>query len=248
MAEISMSNDNECEMDLFRNAFQHDLSRLHSNRSACYLREGLYPGANLDSFVVVTGRFFNRTYDEFFLKCLHRLICSNIGLQKYKFLQNYFELLQNSSINFNLRIKYFEDFNNIQLCLPRLKDEYQNGKYDLKQMFNNQLIDQKTFFDIQLFHSDYKNNLYLKKRNNSVYAKCSIPSGSLLLVQQAFAFVKSDDDNNDQRRLLNTIEKHLIMAPTIWEFNTIRIMPRIEQWFKNEIDVDEDDYELVFSF
>jgi hypothetical protein len=247
MAEISMSNDNECEMNLFRNAFQHDLSRLHSNRSACYLREGLYPGANLDSFVVVTGRFFNRTYDEFFLKCLHRLICSNIGLQRYEYLQNYFELLQNSSINFNLRMKYFEDFNNIQLCLPRLKEEYQNGKYDLKQMFNNQLIDQKTFFDIQLFHSDYKNNLYLKKRNNSVYAKCSIPSGSLLLVQQAFAFVKSDD-NNDQRRLLNTIEKHLIMAPTIWEFNTIRVMPRIEQWFKNEIDVDEDDYELVFSF
>jgi hypothetical protein len=69
----------------------------------------------------------------------------------------------------------------------------------------------------------------------------------LLLVQQAFAFVKSDD-NNDQRRLLNTIEKHLIMAPTVWEFNTIRVMPRIEQWFKNEIDVDEDDYELVFSF
>jgi hypothetical protein len=61
MAEISMSNNNECEMNLFRNAFQYDLSRLHSNRSACYLRESLYPGANLDSFVVVTGRFFNRT-------------------------------------------------------------------------------------------------------------------------------------------------------------------------------------------
>jgi len=248
MAGMTMSNDNECEMDLFRNAFQHDLSRLHSNRSACYLRERLYPGANLDSLVVVTGRFCNKTYDEFFLKCLYRLICANIGLQEFTFvLDGFFELVENPSINFNLRLKYSQDFNQIQSCLPRLKEEYQNGKYDLKQMFSHQSIEQKSFFDIHLFHSDFKNNSCIKKRNNSFYAKYSIPAGTLLLVQHAFAFVKSNDDN-DERRLLNAIEKHLIMAPTVWEFDTIRIIPCIDEWFENETDADEDDYEFVFIF
>jgi hypothetical protein len=236
-------------MDLFRNAFQRDLSRLHSNRSACYLRERLYPGANLDSFIVVTGRFCNQTYDEFFLKCLYRLICATIGLQKYTFgLDGFFELSQNSSINFNLRWKYIQDFNELQSCLPRLKDEYQNGKYDLKQMFNNESINSTSFFDIHLFHSDYKNNSCIKKRNNNFYAKCLIPAGTLLLVQHAFAYVKSNGDDSDERRLLNAIEKHLIMAPTVAEFNLVRLMPCINQWFENETDADEDDYEFVFDF
>ncbi|CAF2669855.1 unnamed protein product [Rotaria sp. Silwood2] len=115
MAAMAMSNDNDCEMNLFRSAFQDDLARLNSNRSACYLREHLYAGANLDSLVVVTGRFFNQTYDEFFLKCLYRLICANIGLQEFTFAPDeLFNLSQNPSINFNLRLKYTTDFNQIQ--------------------------------------------------------------------------------------------------------------------------------------
>jgi hypothetical protein len=69
----------------------------------------------------------------------------------------------------------------------------------------------------------------------------------LLLVQHAFAFVQSNGDN-PERRLLNEIEKHLIMAPTVWEFDLIRMIPSIDQWFENETDADEDDYELGFSF
>ncbi|CAF4643092.1 unnamed protein product, partial [Rotaria sp. Silwood2] len=107
MAAMAMSNDNDCEMNLFRSAFQDDLAQLNSNRSACYLREHLYAGANLDSLVVVTGRFFNQTYDEFFLKCLYHLICANIGLQEFTFAPDeLFNLSQNPSINFNLRLKY----------------------------------------------------------------------------------------------------------------------------------------------
>ena len=79
------SKNIEQELELFRNSFQCELSRLHSNRSACYLRENLYPGANLDSLVIVTGRYCTKTYDEYFLKCLYRLICANIGLQEYSF-------------------------------------------------------------------------------------------------------------------------------------------------------------------
>ena len=230
-------------MDLFRNAFQRDLARLHSNRSACYLREQLYPGANLDSLVVVTGRFCNQSYDEFFLKCLYRLVCANIGLQEFTLaLNGLFELSRNPAINHNLRMAYSIDFNRIQSHLPRLHQEYQHGEYDIKQMFNNQSLDQKTFFDINMFHADFHNDLCIKKRRNKFYAKCLIPAGTLLLVQHAFAFVKSGD--NDERRLLNQIEKHLIMAPTVWEFDSIRIMPCIDEWFENETDADEDDIEL----
>ncbi|CAF3539747.1 unnamed protein product [Rotaria sp. Silwood1] len=242
MAAMAMTNDNDCEMNLFRNAFQHDLARLHSNRSTCYLREHLYPGANFDSLVVVTGRFFSQTYDEFFLKCLYRLACANIGLQEFTFaLDELFNLSQNPSINFNLRLKYTKDFNQIQSALPRLKNEYQHGEYDLKQMFNNESIHQTTFFDIHMFHSNFYNSLCIKKRNQNSYAKCCIPSGTLLLVQHAFTFVKSGID--DERRLLNAIEKHLIMAPTAWEFDLIRVMPYINEWFENETDADENDYD-----
>ncbi|CAF4061192.1 unnamed protein product [Rotaria sp. Silwood2] len=115
MAAMAMSNDNDCEMNLFRSAFQDDLAQLNSNHSACYLREHLYAGANLDSLVVVTGRFFNQTYDEFFLKYLYRLICANIELQEFTFAPDeLFNLSQNPSINFNLRLKYTTDFNQIQ--------------------------------------------------------------------------------------------------------------------------------------
>jgi hypothetical protein len=235
-------------MDLFRSAFQVDLSRLHSNRSACYLRERLYPGANLDSFVVVTGRLCNQIYDEFFLKCLYRLMCATIGLQEFTLLlDRFFELSQNSSINFNLRMKYLEEFNQIRSNLPRLKDEFENGKYDLKQMFNDESMNSTSFFDIHLFHCDFNNNSCVKKRNNRSIAKCSIPAGTLLVVQHAFASVKSTGENAD-RRLINEIEKHLIMAPTAWEFDLIRMMPLIDQWFENETDADEDDYEFVFFF
>ncbi|CAF4892677.1 unnamed protein product, partial [Rotaria magnacalcarata] len=48
---------------------------------------------------------------------------------------------------------------------------------------------------------------------------------------------------NDERRLLNVIEKHLIMAPTHWEFNRLRSMPSIDEWFDNETAAEEDDYE-----
>ncbi|CAF1092693.1 unnamed protein product [Rotaria sordida] len=215
MAGMVMSNNNDFEMNLFRNAFQRDLARLHSNRSACYLREHLYPGANLDSLVVVTE--FTYVFDELF------------------------NLSQNSSINFNLRLKHTIDFNQIQTALPRLKHEYQHGEYDLKQMFNNESLDQIIFFDIHMFHSNFYNDSCIKKRNQNLYAKCCIPSGTLLLVQHAFTFVKSGI--NDERRLLNAIEKHLIMASNAWEFHLIRIIPCINEWFKNETDADENDYE-----
>ena len=42
---------------------------------------------------------------------------------------------------------------------------------------------------------------------------------------------------------LNAIEKHLIMAPTTWEFDRICMMPGIDGWFENETDADKDDYE-----
>lgn len=239
------------ETDLFRSAFQRDLSILHSNRSACYLRERLYPGANLDSIVVVTGRLFNQTYDEFYLKCLYRLICATIGLQEFNFiLEGFFQLAQNSSINFNLRSRYAEEFHRLQSNLSRLKDEVKAGKYDLKRMFNERLKSSTSFFDIDRFHCDYYNHSSIKQRNNRLLAKCCIPAGTLLVVQHAFAFVKAEGIDVN-RRLINEIEKHLMMAPTSWEFDCIRIMSPIDQWFENHTDADEDDYEFVinhFSF
>jgi hypothetical protein len=232
-------------MDLFRSAFQADLSRLHSNRSACYLRERLYPGASLDAFVVMTGRLCNQIYDDFFLKCLHRLICATIGLQEFTLLfDGFFQLAQHSSINFNLRLKYAEEFNRIRTNLPRLKDELENGKYDLKQMFNDESMNSTNLFDIHLFHCDFNNNSSIKKRNHRLLAKCSIPAGTLLVVQHAFAFIQSNNENVD-RQLINEIEKRLMMAPTVWEFDLIRMMPLIDHWFENETNADEDDYEFV---
>lgn len=246
MTQMAMSNNNECEMNLFREAFQYDVCRFHSNRAACYVREGLYGGSNLDTFVVVIGRHHNETHDELFFKCLYRLISSMIALQKCThLLDKFFELAQNSSINNNLHGKYLQDINEVRSCLPRLKDEYQNGKYDLKQMFNNQSINQTNLFNSHLFHSNYRNNSCIKQRNESFYAKSSIPAGTLLLVENAFVFVKSDDGITDERRLLNAIEKHLIIAPTVLEFNSIRHMPHIYQWFENETDANEDDAEFV---
>ncbi len=49
------------------------------------LPERLYLDVNLDSFIVVTGRFFNQIYDEFFLKCLCRLIGANVGIKENTF-------------------------------------------------------------------------------------------------------------------------------------------------------------------
>lgn len=236
--------ENECEINLFRNAFSQELSRLHSNRSSCYLQEHLYSGASLDSFIVVTGRVFNQSYDEYFLKCLYRLLCSKIGSQEHtSTLEQFFELSQNSSINFPLRLKYFADFEQIKKNLPRLKDESQKGKFDLKKIFQNLSINQKTLFDIEHFHSNFKNKLYLKKRNRHFYAKGSIPPGTLLFVQNVFAFVETKGGNADQR-LLNEIEKHLIMSPSRAQFDTISSMPVIKQWVNNQTDfyvVDEDD-------
>jgi hypothetical protein len=169
-------------LDLFRNAFKNDLVRLQSNRSACYLRERLYHGAILDSFVVVTGGVCNQTFDELFLKCLYRLICANIGLNDLTIvLDELFDLYQNPSINFNLRMKHTNDFNQIQSVLPRLRKEYQSGEYDLKQMFNNQSIDQMNLFDIHSFHSNFENKSCVKRRNNSLYAKCSIRYFSFIM-------------------------------------------------------------------
>jgi hypothetical protein len=227
-------------MDLFQGAFQNDLSRLHSNRSACYLREGFYPGAGFDAFTVVTNRLFSQTYDDFFLKCLYRLTCATISLQDFTLrLDGCFILAQNPSINFNLRMKYAEEFNRIQSNLPRLKDESKKGKYDLKQMFSKPSINSTSLFDIDLFHCDYNNDSCIKKRGNRLFAKCSIPAGTLLVVQHAFAFVQSIDENAD-RRLINEIEKRLIMTPTVWTFDEIRMMPLINHWFENEPDADED--------
>ncbi|CAF1317832.1 unnamed protein product [Rotaria magnacalcarata] len=242
MAGTVISNDNDCELNLFQNAFQRDLARLHSNRSACYLREHLYSSAKLDSMVVVTAHFFSQTYDEFFLKCLYRLMCADIGLQESTFsLEGLFDKLKNLATNFILRSQYEAHFHDIQSALPRLKQENQHGEYNLKQMFNNESLDQKSFFDIHTFHFKFYNDSFIKKRKHGLYAKLSIPSGTLLLVQDAFAFVKSGE--NDERRLLNVIEKHLIMAPTHWEFNRLRSMPSIDEWFDNETDAEEDDYE-----
>ena len=137
---------------------------MHSNRSACYLREHLYSSANFDSLVVATGRFFNQNYDEFFLECLYRLLCANIGLQEFTLaLDELFDISQSSSLNFNLRLKYKTDFNQIQSALPRLKYEHQHGEYDIKQMFMNESLDQTTFFDIYLFHSNFYNSFLHKK-------------------------------------------------------------------------------------
>lgn len=91
MTQITASD----QMNLFRDAFQYDIGRFYSNRLACYLREGLYAGANVDSFTVVMSRYCNEIYDEFFLKSLHRLICSMIDLEKSSnFIDEMFELLQ----------------------------------------------------------------------------------------------------------------------------------------------------------
>jgi hypothetical protein len=78
-------------------------------------------------------------------------------------------------------------------------------------------------------------------------AKCSIPAGTLLVVQHAFAFIQSNNENVD-RQLINEIEKRLMMAPTVWEFDLIRMMPLIDHWFENETNADEDDYEFVSFF
>lgn len=141
---------------------------------------------------------------------------------------------KNFSINFNLRVKFLEDFNRIQKSLPRLNDEFHYGKYDLKELF-----------DINLFHSNYKNNLCIEKQHDRFYAKCSIPIGKLIHVENVFIFIKSENNIYDQRRIINAVEKYLIMAPTIWEFNQIRHMPSINQWFKNQINANEDDLEFV---
>jgi hypothetical protein len=47
-----------------------------------------------------------------------------------------------------------------------------------------------------------------------------------VLVQHAFAFVQWNGFHADPR-LLNEIKKHLIMAPTVWDFGSIRMMPTI---------------------
>jgi hypothetical protein len=136
------------------------------------------------------------------------------------------------------------DFDQLQSSLSRWKEEHQDGKYDLKQMFSNESIDQTTLFDIQMFHANFKNDLYIQKGDNSVCATRNIPSGTLLVAQHAFAFVKSGE--NAERRLLNEIEKHLVMTPANTEFDLIRIMPWIKKWVQNEAKFDDDDdFELV---
>jgi hypothetical protein len=69
---------------------------------------------------------------------------------------------------------------------------------------------------------------------------------SLLLVHHAFAFIKSGGGDDD-RRLLNQIEKHLFLSPTASEFDVIRQMPCINEWFEDETEADENDYELLFD-
>ena len=218
---------------------------LHSNRSACYLRERLYPCATLDSLVVVTGRLFNQTYDEFYLKCLHRLICATIGLNELNIvLDGFFQLSQDSAINFNLRSRYAQEFQRIQSHLPRLKAEFKTGRFNLKQMFNEQSSHSTTFFDIDRFHSDFSNESLIKKRHKRFLAKSSIPAGTLLVAQHAFASVQAAGVDVN-RRLINEIERHLIVSPTPYKFDLIRPMSPIDQWFENETDADEDDDEFV---
>ncbi|UJR38350.1 hypothetical protein I4U23_031020 [Adineta vaga] len=210
---------------------------------ACYLRERLYFDASMDSTVVVTGHLLNKTSDELFFKCLYRLICANIALVEFSF--PIFELLnlsQTSSIDPQIRCKYLSDYQQLNANLDRLKDQCAHGIYSLKTMFHQEHFDQKTQFDFQTYHYNFYNTTFMKNRHGKYYSKCIIPPGTLLLAQNAFAYVKSGD--NEQRRLLNEIEKHLIMAPTAKEFYSIRMIPLINHWFENIADVDEDDHEI----
>ena len=217
------------------------LSRFYSNRSACYLREGFYPGAGHDALFVISGRLFTQSLDDLFLKSLYRLACATISLRDFTIrLDGCLLVAQNSLSNVHLRMEYAEKFNRLQLNLPRLKDELNNGKYDIKQMFNNPSNNSTSLFDIDSFHYDFNNDSCIKKRSNRLFANCSIPAGTLLVVQHAFAFVQSTDGNAD-RRLINEIEKRLTMTPTEWTFDSIRMMPLIDQWLENETDDDDDE-------
>ena len=241
MTQKILSKGDECEINLFRNSFSEELCRLHSNRSSCYLQEQIYSGASLDSFMVVTGRVFTHTFDEYFLKCLYRLACATIGSQEYSMiLDSFLRLSQNDSIYFQLRLKYFQDFDQLQKNLPRLRDEFEKGLFDLVKLFECSSINSKTFFDIEQFHSNFKNKSCLKLRNHYFQAKCSIPVGTLLLVESAFASVQTKDSNSDLR-LLNEIEKHLLMSPNSSEFDRLRTMPVFRRWLDEQTDFDDDD-------
>ncbi|CAF0718792.1 unnamed protein product [Adineta ricciae] len=242
MAGMTMAKDDDYELNLFQNAFHNDLARLHSNRSACYLRQRLYSGASTDSAVVVTGKFIANTSDDLFLKCLYRLICSNIVLEDFSFrILQLLALTETDNIHPQLRWKYAPDFDQLNSNLTRIKDECAHGIYDVKKMFHQQYFDQKTVFDFETFHSNFDNTSLIKKRRDQAYAKCAIPTGTLLLVQNAFVYVKSGE--NEQERLLNELEKHFAMAPTPKEFDLIRMMPLIHQWFENETDAVRGEHE-----
>ena len=216
---------------------QVDFCRLHANRAACYLRERLYSSASADAAMVTTGQLFDQTYDKNFFKSLYRLICANYGLNQYSIvLDTFFLLYQEASISRELPQMFTDDFAQLRSVLARLREEHETGNYDLTSMFTKESIDLSTSFDLQRFHANYKNDRLMKKKNHRSYARRAIPSGTLLLAQQAFAFVKAGDQA--ERRLLNEIEKRLNMASTINEFNALRQMPSIRQWFDEETELD----------
>ena len=239
-------SENDDEFNLFTNAFQGDFCRLYSNRSAAYLREGLYASAAVDSTIVSSAGFFDDDYNEHFVKCIYRLVCAQFGMNQFRLTVNLFLSLSDKALeNYHFKQLYANDFQRLRTVLTRLKDENEGGNYDVKSMFSTDPFSQKTFFDLDLCYADFQNKLYLKKRRGIYHAKCDLPAGCLILVQQPFAFVRTGND--ERRRLLNDVERRLSLATTIHEFETLEQIPSVHRWLEDETDADPDDPKFVVS-
>lgn len=203
----------------------------------------------MDSIIVTTVGFFDDDIDESLIKCLYRLICSHFGLNQLKSsIEMFFLLAEKALANFHFKQIYFEDFQRLRIVFERLKDETERGMFDMKTMFNIDPFRRKCFFDLDVFYGNFQNKIYIKKRRGIYQAKNEIPVGSLIIVQQPFVFVPIGNDNDEEHRLLNAVERHLNLSTKFQQFEMLRQIPSINRWLEDETDAEPNDSKFVKDF
>ncbi len=251
---------------------QHRI-RFLSNRCACYLRERHAALALVDTSIILSLNEFSHILESPKLttgKLLFRCLNAHLQLGLYDKVEN---LLK--SHQFGVGLSGGESPASMAILereLIRLREESTRGRYDLQEMFNEQ-VNQKShlmFIDLPHHHAECQRNDLFEIRpchedeltkngyligSYGVYALKNLDIGTLLVVEQPFASIdnrilgeeyshsinswktnsKIEFCSNDTLRLLNEIEKQLLIGNTTrTTFEKIKFMQPIRQWLLAE--------------